>query len=80
MKNSSGESVRETCSSVNSKSTISEKVPIKKRRDESIFSDYFFHPTEPESSCLKSVEELAKDRDQLPIKVFADQLGRLKYW
>jgi hypothetical protein len=26
------------------------------------------------------VEELIKDREQLPIRVFADPLGRLKYW
>ena len=52
----------------------------KRMKDESMFSDYFFHPVEQESSNIQALEELINEREQLPIRVFLDAGGRLKYW
>lgn len=49
LKSSSGESIRDTCSSANNskESLHSERANSKLKKDDSIFSDYFFHPSEP---------------------------------
>lgn len=46
-------------------------------------SDYFFHPKDQEHQNLKVMEELVKERkklNQLPIRVYFDSFGRLKYF
>ena len=38
---------------------------------------FFFYPDQP---TLRTIEELIRERPQLPIRVFLDSSGRLKYW
>jgi hypothetical protein len=45
-----------------------------------LFSDYFFYPTEKEMPTVRTIEQLVKEREELPIRVFTDSSGRLKYW
>ncbi len=79
LKNSSFGSVQDTCSSNRSKESLHSEKTLP-RRDQSTISDYFFHPPHPDQTNILAVEQLAKERQQLPIRVFLDSQGRLKYW
>ena len=79
--------LRETCSQINlSKETASHNssTSSSKPRSEDLFlSDYFFHPSETDNPSFKIIEDLATEREklhQLPLRVYLDTFGRLKYF